>query len=158
MRAWRTLLRAQGLLANRLDDELVVEAGLSAADYEVLVFLSEAPAHRLRMSQLAGAVLLSRSGLTRRVDRLVAEGLVARERCPDDRRGAFAVLTPAGEERLAEVAPVHLRGVREHFVDRLSREQLAAVADALGVVADALGEDGGGTCGGIDGPPRPPRA
>ena len=159
MRAWRTLLRAQGLLTDRLDGELVAEAGLPVADYEVLAFLSEAPGHRLRMSELAGAVLVTRSGLTRRVDRLAAEGLVARERCPEDRRGAFAVLTPAGERRLAEVAPVHLRGVREHFVDRLTRKQLTALADALGAVADALSEDDGATsCGGLDGSGAPSEA
>lgn len=158
MRAWRALLRAQALLTNRLDAELAADAGLALADYEVLVFLSEAPGHRLRMSELAGAVLVTRSGLTRRVDRLAAEGLVARERCPEDRRGAFAVLTPAGERCLAEVAPVHLRGVREHFVDRLTRKQLTALADALSAVADARSEDDGATCGGLDGPGAPPEA
>lgn len=134
MLAWRTLLRASSHLTTVLDAELVAEAGLGLGEYEVLVFLSEAPDGRMRMAELAGGVLVSPSGLTRRVDRLVAEGLVVRERCPSDRRGTFAVLSDVGRRRLEEVAPFHLRGVRAHFVDRLTRAQLRALIDALAAV------------------------
>lgn len=137
MRAWRSLVAATSRLMSTLDLELQSECGLALADYEVLVHLSESPEHRARMSELADALHLSPSGLTRRVDRLARDGLVARERCPSDRRGAFAVLTPLGVERLAGAAPSHLRHVREHFVDRVEPGRLATLADTLALVAGA---------------------
>ena len=104
---------------------------MSVTDYGVLVQLSEAEGGRMRMSELAELLLLSPSGLTRRLDGLVSAGLVERHRCPTDRRGAYAVLTPAGRARLEAAAPDHVEQVRRNFVDRLSRRQLAALADAL---------------------------
>ena len=112
MRVWRGLLQAHAMLMSRLDRELVTEHSISLGEYEVLVFLSAAPEGRLRMSVLAQEVLISPSALTRRVDGLVERGLVARLRCPDDARGAYAVLTEAGRDRLVEAAPTHVRGVR----------------------------------------------
>ncbi len=129
--AWRSLLRAHARLIARLDAELQASQGMSVTDYGVLVELSEEEGGRMRMSELADRLLLSPSGLTRRLDGLVAAGLVERHRCPTDRRGAFAVLTPAGQARLQTAAPDHVEQVRRHFVDRLSRKQLEALADAL---------------------------
>ena len=103
--AWRTWLRHSLLLFDRLDAELRHSHGVGLADYEILVQLSEAPEHRLRMSELASQALVSRSRLTHRVDRLVAAGLVERRPCPTDRRGLFAVLSPQGEELLSGPRP-----------------------------------------------------
>ena len=100
-------------------------------DYEVLVNLSEAPDHSLRMSDLAGRLRLSPSGITRRIDGLVRSGYVERRACPTDRRGSNAVLTGEGVAALERAAPTHVRGVREHFIDRLSATQLANLATAL---------------------------
>ncbi len=124
-------------LAAALDRELQDERGLSLSSYEVLVHLSEAPERRLRMSELAEKVSLSRSGLTRLVDRLQADGLVERVGCPQDRRGSYAELTPAGVRCLDDAWPVHVRGVREHFLGRLSAEELAVLGSALRRVAAA---------------------
>ena len=118
-----------------LEAELQSEQQLALADYDVLVQLSEAPPDGLRMSELADSVLLSRSGLTRLVDRLVQAGYVDRRPCPDDARGRMAVLTAAGLARLREAAPTHLRGVRAHVISRLSPEELAL----LGKLMDRLG-------------------
>src|SRR5262245_43279788 len=114
-----------------LENELEAAHGLSLGEYAVLVELSEVPEQRLRMSELAGHLHLSPSGLTRRLDLLVREGLVARETCPSDRRAVYAVLTPVGLERLETAAPDHVAGVRRHLIDRLGEEQLVQLAEAL---------------------------
>ena len=139
MQAWRGLLRAHSCLMARLDRDLEEEHGLSLAEYEVLAVLSSEPDERMRMSELAQRVLISPSALTRRLDRLVGRGWVSRERCPHDARGAFAVLTAEGRRRLEEAAPTHVRGVRSHLIDRLSRAQLQELAQALAVVPDDRG-------------------
>ena len=136
MRAWRSLLSAHARLLARLDTELEESSGMSVADYGVLVHLSEAEGGHMRMSELAEALLLSPSGLTRRLDGLVTAGFVERAKCPTDRRGAYAVLTEAGRRRLEEVAPSHVEQVRRNFIDRLDRHQLEALSDALGAIAD----------------------
>jgi len=137
MRAWRSLLVAHARVLSRLDDELLASNSMSVADYGVLVNLSEAEGGRMRMSELADRLLLSPSGLTRRLDGLVASGLVERTKCPTDRRGAYALLTETGRQRLEEVAPRHVEQVRRNFIDRLERSQLEALCDALGVIAEA---------------------
>ena len=137
MRAWRSLLSAHARLLARLDAELLASSSMSVADYGVLVRLSEAPGGHMRMTELADAMLLSPSGLTRRLDGLVSAGLVERAKCPTDRRGAYAALTGGGRERLRAVAPQHLDQVRRNFIDRLERTQLEALSDALDIVADA---------------------
>ncbi len=136
-RAWRAFLDAQASILRRLEAELVAEEGMTLAEYDVLYQLAVAADRRLRMTELSERVRLSRSGLTRLVDRLVEAGLVTRGHCASDRRGTFAVLTPAGVDRVRRARPVHLRGVRSHFVNRLSADQLAAVAEAL----EPLGRD-----------------
>lgn len=133
--AWRSFLRAHDRVTRQLDAELAAECDLPLASYEVLVHLNEAPGRRLRMTELAEQVLLSRSGLTRLVDRLEREGLIDRESCPSDARGTNAVLTDEGYARLRAAAPIHLRGVREHLVDRLTPEEIEVLGRALGRVA-----------------------
>lgn len=104
---------------------------MSLAEYDVLVQLAAADERRLRMSELAERLLLSRSGITRLVDRLVADGLVGRDPCESDRRGHWTVLTDAGEERMREAAPTHLRGIGRHFLARIDPEDQRALAGLL---------------------------
>ena len=147
MQAWRALIQTTtGLLAT-LDNELQAAHGISLGDYEVLVHLSEAPERSLRMSELAERLHLSPSGITRRIDGLVRAGLVERRQCPTDRRGSNAVITATGIQALRNAAPTHLRGVREHFVSRLTEQQLANLASALSSVE----VDPAGAAGGCDG-------
>jgi DNA-binding MarR family transcriptional regulator len=134
MLAWRGLVRATTGLLAVLDNELQAEHGLSMGDYEVLVHLSEAPDRAIRMSELAGRLHLSPSGITRRIDGLVKSGFVERRPCPNDRRGSNAVVTPLGLKALSSAAPTHVRGVREYFIDRLSDRQLAQLAEALSLI------------------------
>ena len=126
--AWRGLLRAHGALVHDLDAELRAAHDLSLHEYEVLLVVGAAPGQRMRMSDLAAAVLLSQSGLTRLVDRLVDAGSVERTRCEDDRRGLNAELTPAGLARLEQARPTHLAGVRSRFLDRFDEAELGALA------------------------------
>lgn len=132
--AWRGLLRVHADLVRELDAELELEHGLPLSSYEVLLHLHDAPGRRLRMNELADSVLLTVSGITRVVDRLVRDGLVARERCETDRRGLNAVLTDAGVEAFLAARCTHLRGIRERFLSRLDRteqERLSAIWDTL---------------------------
>ena len=141
--AWRAFLRAHATVVRRLESELVAEHDLPLASYDVLVQLSEAPERRLRMTELAERVLLSRSGLTRLVDRLEREGLVERQSCATDARGTLAVLTPQGLARLRAAWPTHLRGVAAH-VDRLSTEEVRTLAALLGkLVPEVCGQGAG---------------
>ena len=133
-RAWRALIRVTTGVMATLDGELRAEHGLSLGEYEVLVLLSETPERSLRMTDLAGDLRLSPSGITRRVDGLVRAGLVERRQCPSDRRGSNAVLTAEGLRRLEAAAVTHVRGVRAHFVDQLSGRQLANIESALASV------------------------
>jgi DNA-binding MarR family transcriptional regulator len=131
MRAWRGLVEAYAGLQAALEAELVAGFGIDGGDYGVLVNLSEAPDHRLRMCDLAARLHLSPSGLTRRLDGLVKAGYVAREPSEHDRRVTLAVLTDAGRATLEAAAPVHVAGVRAHFVDNLSRTQLRQLGTAF---------------------------
>ena len=136
--AWRRFLQAHAVLIRRLEADLLAEHQLPLASYDVLVQLVEAPEQRLRMTELAQRVLISRSGLTRLVDRLEREGLVRREACDDDARGLFAVLTEQGYDRLRTASSTHLRGVQSYAIDRLSDAQVAALAE---ICAAMLGSD-----------------
>jgi len=129
LRAWRGLLRVHAALAKALDADLEREHGLPLSSYEVLMVLHDAEDRRMRMCDLATSVLLSRSGLTRLVDRLERDGLVVRVACPGDARGAFAKLTPAGREKLAAARGTHLRGVRRLFLDLLSADEQDLLGD-----------------------------
>ena len=134
--AWRTFLRAHAQVVRRLERELAEEGDMALTDYDVLVQLAGADQRRLRMSELADRLLLSRSGVTRLVDRLVARGLVERVMCDDDRRGQWAALTNTGIRRLRAAAPTHLRGVAEHFLDRLTIDELASLERMLAPIAE----------------------
>jgi DNA-binding MarR family transcriptional regulator len=129
---WRTLLRAQMRISRSLQTDLLVEHDLALGSYDVLLHLGAAPDGRLRMNDLADRVLLSRSGLTRLVDRLQRDGLVERESCASDARGLFAVLTPSGRKRLTEATPTYQRGVRDQVLDKLSHEELCRLGGILG--------------------------
>ena len=131
---WRQFLEVHAVVVGALEAELDEARGLPLAWYDVLVALHEAPGRRLRMQDLARRVLFSRSGLTRLVDRMVAAGSSTRERCEDDRRGTYAVLSPAGATCLRGATGVHLRGVRDHFDRHLDGPDVAALRDALAKV------------------------
>ncbi|HEY6608719.1 MAG TPA: MarR family transcriptional regulator [Candidatus Limnocylindria bacterium] len=133
--AWRSFLRAHARVVRSLESELVDEQGMALTDYDVLVQLAAAPERRLRMSELADGLLLSRSGATRLVDRLVGEGLVERVVCETDRRGQWASLTDTGHQRLRRATPTHLRGVAQHFLDHLGPEDLAGLERMLEPIA-----------------------
>ena len=143
--AWRLLLETHATLTELLERELVAERGLSLSRYDVLLNLAEAPGGRLRMQELSNSVLLSKSGLSRLVDRMVEAGLVRRERCQADRRGWFAVLTDQGRSALRRAAPVHLRGIQEHFARHLVADEVRVLTDVLARVvaaARASAQDG----------------
>jgi DNA-binding MarR family transcriptional regulator len=131
LRAWQALLHAHHDVTDRLDADLREQHGLTFSEYDVLLRLARAPGRALRMSDLAGRVLLSPSGLTRLVDRLVDDGLVSRDTSHEDARVTLARLTALGRERLRRAARTHLQGIREHFAGRLSEAQLRNVASAL---------------------------
>lgn len=119
------MLRVHAQLTKALDANLEAAHGLALSHYDVLVQVSNAPAQRMRMCELADGVLLSRSGLTRLVDRMAKDGLLERCACEDDARGSFACLTPAGAARLAEARPTHLAAVRELFLQSFTDDELA---------------------------------
>ncbi|MGC5329009.1 MarR family winged helix-turn-helix transcriptional regulator [Micromonospora sp. DT62] len=125
--AWRAYIEASQRLYTRLEDDLRAESALTFADYHVLVLLSEAPGQRLRMGELASRLVFSPSRLTYQITTMQRRGLVARESCPDDRRGSEAVLTAAGLLALREAAPHHLRSVRAHLMDDLDDAEVACL-------------------------------
>lgn len=139
MTAWRLFLRTHAVVTRRLEADLLAEHGLPLASYDVLVQLVEAPLRRLRMSELAERVLLSRSGLTRLVDRLEKEGLVRRDVCEDDARGLFTVVTHAGVARLRAASPTHLQGVLQYAMGRLDDDGAGELAQLLARVLDEVG-------------------
>jgi DNA-binding MarR family transcriptional regulator len=128
--AWTSLLQAHATLVRQLEIDLVKESGLALADFDVLAQLAVAGGE-LRMTDLAARALISRSGMTRRVARLVDEGLVRRASADTDARGVVVALTDAGMARLTETTPVHARGIRQLFVDRLDDRELAALEKSL---------------------------
>ena len=137
LRAWRGLLRVHAQLSKALDAQLEAAHGLQLTSYEVLMYLSDAEGGRMRMNDLAASVLLSRSGLTRLVDRLERDGYLERCSCAHDARGAFAVLTPAGREKLEAARVTHLAGVRELFLSHFSSDELDVLGDAWDRVLSA---------------------
>ncbi|WP_201733187.1 MarR family transcriptional regulator [Acidithrix sp. C25] len=122
--AWRKFLTLNALLMSRLDADLVAAHSISLAEYEVLVHLSEALGGTMRMSALANACFVSRSGLTRRLEHMVAAGFVEKTTCPTDRRGMNATITPLGFDKLNEAAPTHVNGVRRYFLSKYDEADL----------------------------------
>ncbi len=135
---WRDYLDVMRRLMERLNRQLVDEAGMSLAEYEVLVQLSESPQRRLRMSELADLVVNSRSRLTHTVNRLEERGFVAREECVDDRRGILCVLLDTGFSALVAAAPGHVEAVRRVVFDPLHGEDVQALGTAMRKVRAAL--------------------
>lgn len=136
-RIWRSFLEATVRINTGLSDALKERTGLTIDDYEVLVRLSESDAQRIRMTELSRQLLHSQSRLTQRVDRLAKRGLVTREKCPDDGRGTFAVLTNEGLKVITEAAPDHVRDVRAALIDLIEPKERALVANVLDRLATA---------------------
>lgn len=146
---WADFLHVHATLTELLGRELADAAGLPLAWYDVLTQLDAAPDGRLRMQELAAAIVLSKSGLTRLVDRLELAGLVARTSCPSDRRGTFAEITDDGRRALAAARPVHLQGIGRHFAAHLDPRQLDALGTAMAALLAAHeAERAAGPCGG----------
>jgi DNA-binding MarR family transcriptional regulator len=135
--AWRLFLRAHAAITRRLDSRLSCTHQLTLSQYEVLFRLAKAPGRKMRMSELAESVLLTRSGVSRLVGALEQAGMVRRASCSADGRGAFALLTPAGDEKLREAAGTHMDGVRELYLRRFSKSELDRLADLLAVLPGA---------------------
>jgi DNA-binding MarR family transcriptional regulator len=142
-RAWRNFLAIGGMLDRLVEQQLKEDAGLTHAQYAVLVWLSEAPGGEVRMTELAGRAVISKSGLTYQVGQLEKAGLVRRRSCESDVRGIIAALTDAGWAKLRETAPGHAARVREVFVDGLDHDRFANLADSLEVLAAHLRAVGG---------------
>jgi DNA-binding MarR family transcriptional regulator len=134
-------LRAYAAVTRRLEAELHAERDLGLAEYDALVQLALADRRRLRMSELAERVVLSRSGVSRLVDRLEASGLVMRAACQEDARVSWATLTDAGYARLRDASPVHLRGVEKHFLAQISSGDREALVRALEGVVRGLRDE-----------------
>jgi DNA-binding MarR family transcriptional regulator len=147
LRAWRGMIRVHAALTKALDADLESVHGLPLSSYEVLMYLNDAEDGRMRMRDLAASVILSRSGLTRLVDRLEREGLIRRESCPSDARGAYAVLTPAGVSKLAVARDTHLAGVRSLFLAHFSADELELLAGAWERVLPGAVAVAGPACG-----------
>src|ERR1700712_4503390 len=140
-RAWRRLLQMTSRLAARLNRDLQQSSGLSLADYDVLVLLTEAADGRLRVFEIAEALQWEQSRLSHHLARMERRGLVAREECTTDRRGAFVVLTGAGRAAIEKAAPAHVATVRQLVFDGLSAEQLVSLESTVGHILSRLGED-----------------
>jgi len=143
---WRAFLEAHARISRRLDEELRAEHDLSLAEYEALMSIARAPGRRIRMRQLSDQVILSKSGVTRLIDRLVADGLVERSTCLTDARGAEAVLNEAGLTRLRAASRTHLRGISEHFLDPLAGTDVVALEGALRAISVSAGPGHGPCC------------
>ena len=138
--AWANLLHAHALLVRRMDEELAAAGVLSMEAYDVLHTLGTAPAERLRLSDLADRVVLTRSGITRLADRLERQGLLRRESCPTDRRACYAVLTDHGRAELKRTWAVYAKAIRAHFGAALTEAEAATLEAALGRIVAAARE------------------
>ena len=137
MGPWEVLIRTVGSLLKTFEQDLQTAEGLPLAWYDVLVQLFGAPDGRLRMQTLADSVVLSRSGVTRLIDRMEREGLVRREPCPEDRRGYYAIMTEEGQAAFLRARPIHEGGIYEHFTRHLDEADLQALAAAFAKVRRA---------------------
>ena len=140
MAAWRRYIVASRRLLEALDDDLDCQ-DLSMADYEVLVLLSEAPERKMRMSELAENGLFSRSRLSHRMKVMEKAGWVKRENCESDKRGQFAVMTPKGWQAIVKAAPIHLKSIRNRFIDVLSKGDQEAIAIAFNKIENNFRRD-----------------
>jgi DNA-binding MarR family transcriptional regulator len=140
--SWRAFLMAHALVSRRLDDDLRSEQELTLAEYAALLQLAEAPGRRLRMNQLAEGIFLSRSGVTRLIDRLEADGLVTRSLCSSDGRGAEAVMTDVGHARLRQASRTHLRGIEAYFLASVEPVDLKALERSCSAIGDRVRAEG----------------
>ncbi len=145
LQAWREFLRAHSQLIGILEQEIVAGSGLPLTWYDVLVQIHSSPGRRLRMSELADRVVLSRSGVTRLVNRMVGAGLIVKRRCSSDRRGYFAAMTPAGEQALAASSPVHLAGIEKHFASHLSTRDALTLVQVFEKIRGTQSEESDGS-------------
>jgi DNA-binding MarR family transcriptional regulator len=143
---WRSWLEVMRLLPAQLEDRLHERHSLNLTDYQVLVELSEAEEGRLRMTELANRTSLSKSRLSHQIGRMERAGLVERQDCPSDRRGAFAVITQQGWDLIRAAAPEHVNDVRELFIDLMSPQEVAVVGQAMGIIAEKLRQKPGTGC------------
>jgi DNA-binding MarR family transcriptional regulator len=140
-RAWRGYLHMQGRISARLNRQLQADSELSLADFEVLVNLTDVPEARVRVVELARALQWEQSRLSHHLARMQKRGLVVRQECPEDRRGAFIALTPAGRRAIETAAPRHVETVRRLFFDRLTDDQVRTLAEISDQVLGALDEE-----------------
>jgi DNA-binding MarR family transcriptional regulator len=141
-RAWIGYRRMRGLLDLRIARDLADDSGLSEPDYDVLSSLGDAEDHRARLSDLAARMLWSKSRLSHHIVRMQRRGLVVKEDCADDGRGAVVVLTDEGLRTIEEAAPAHVESVRRHFIDLLTDEEIATLGEIAGRVLDRLADEG----------------
>jgi DNA-binding MarR family transcriptional regulator len=132
LEAWRSYLQSHATIVRMLDADLISEHGITTRDYEVLLYLAQAPDRRLPMSALAESTMLTRSGITRLVDGLVAGGLIERISCPNDARISYAHLTDSGLGKLRSAGKTHVGGIRRLFLEHFSAEETAQLAKLLG--------------------------
>jgi DNA-binding MarR family transcriptional regulator len=143
LEAWRGFLQSHAAIVRELDAELIAQHGMTTRDYEVLLYLAQAPERRMPMSALAERTMLTRSGITRLVDGLVGSGLVERISCPSDARVSYAQLMDLGYEKLSSAGCTHVSSIRRLFCERYSAEELEQLADLLGRLPGARRE---GSC------------
>jgi DNA-binding MarR family transcriptional regulator len=143
LQAWRSFLQSHASIVRELDADLAAEHGLTTRDYEVMLYLAQSDEGHLPMSALAERTMLTRSGITRLVDGLVAAGLIARVACPNDARVSYAQLTDAGHDKLHRAGATHVAGINRLFTERFSAEELGHVAELLGRLPGAQ-PDGAG--------------
>jgi DNA-binding MarR family transcriptional regulator len=143
LEAWRSYLQSHALIVRDLDAELVAGHGLTTRDYEVLLYLAQAPDRRLAMSALAESTMLTRSGITRLVDGLVGCGLIERVSCPQDARVSYAQLTDEGYVKLREAGRTHIASIRRLFLAHYSEQEIEQLAGLLGRLP---GGQGAGSC------------
>jgi DNA-binding MarR family transcriptional regulator len=141
--AWRSFLRSHASILRMLDAELAAEHGMTARDYEVLLYIAQAPDRRLPMSALAEQTMLTRSGITRLVDGLVTAGLIERVSCRNDARVSYAQLTESGYEKLRQAGCTHVASIRRLFLEHFSPEEIDQLAALLSRLP---GAHGGGAC------------
>jgi DNA-binding MarR family transcriptional regulator len=141
--AWRSFLQSHALILRELDADLLAAQGMTTRDYQVLLYLSKEPDHKLAMSALAERTMLTRSGITRLVDGLVAGGLIERCSCPSDARVSYARLTDAGYEKLKAAGCTHIAGIQRLFLEHFSGPEIEQLAELLSRLPGAAG---GGSC------------
>lgn len=132
LEAWRSYLQSHAAIVRILDADLISEHGITARDYEVLLYLAQAPDRKLPMSALAESTMLTRSGITRLIDGLVASGLIERIACPNDARVSYAHLTDGGLDKLRSAGRTHVAGIRRLFLEHFSSEETAVLASLMG--------------------------